>query len=65
MFGCCYCPEDDNSGARSFFWNFRHEPTSPDVQEEIKARVERRIPFSEARRSKDMAKEGCEDRSRM
>jgi len=51
MFGYATVLRTITQGRGSFSLEFSaYEPTPPDVQEEIKARVEGRIPFSEARR---------------
>jgi elongation factor G len=51
MFGYATILRTITQGRASFTLEFsRYEQTQPDVQEEIKARIEGRIPFSEARR---------------
>ncbi|MGB9864302.1 MAG: elongation factor G [Candidatus Saccharicenans sp.] len=51
MFGYATVLRTITQGRGSFSLEFfRYEPTPPNVQEEIKARIEGRIPFSEARR---------------
>jgi elongation factor G len=51
MFGYATILRTITQGRGAFSLEFSaYEPTPPDVQEEIKARVEGRIPFSEARR---------------
>ncbi|HOP61199.1 MAG TPA: elongation factor G [Candidatus Saccharicenans sp.] len=51
MFGYATVLRTITQGRGSFSLEFSaYEPTPPDVQEEIKARVEGRIPFSEVRR---------------
>ncbi|MGB9764361.1 MAG: elongation factor G [Candidatus Saccharicenans sp.] len=51
MFGYATILRTITQGRASFSLEFsRYEQTPPDVQDEIKARIEGRIPFSEARR---------------